>query len=81
MDVFSALRSREYTLMWPRWQRTMARLMEVSVRPAIVWLMRMTLDGQAAMALQAFSITLSSMWRAGLLTFSTRHCMPGSLSR
>ena len=56
-----ALRSRELTFRWPPLQRTTARLMEVSVRPAMVWLMRMTLDGHTAMALQAFSITASSM--------------------
>ncbi len=58
LEVSTALRIREWTLARPFSVRTMAMLMEVSVRPSMVRLIRMTPDGQAISAFTKRSITL-----------------------
>ena len=81
LDSSTALLSREETVILPFSHLTTARLMEVSVRPAILWLILITLEGQAIIALRALSITSSWMYLdAGRSCLSTTACMVGSLS-
>ena len=60
--------------------RILLPLMEVSVRPSIVWLMRMTPDGQARRLFTKFSITRPWMNFGAAGTSSTKSTAPGSLS-
>ena len=57
LAVSTALLMRLLIIILPFSVRTMAMLMEVSVRPSMVWLMRITLDGQASRDFTARSIT------------------------
>ena len=81
LDSSTALLSREETVILPFSHLTTARLMEVSVRPAILWLILITFEGQAIIALRALSITSSWMYLdAGRSCLRTTACIAGSLS-